>query len=204
MLESPQGYFPDYKIRPVPNLRKKFTTEIEPSEFSPAEQRRRVPKVHRFVEMHTVPLEQSDRKVISDFLDARSGSYESFYFFNPVPEIVASLTVGTVTSDTEIVLPWKGPWWFGASVGVAATISAVTIDDDPLPAFDVVPNDGPGGEDTLHWTGAKSGLVVVSAAHVRLRWIVRNNSDWVDQTFEERSPVVLASFPLSFIELPSF
>ena len=199
MPESPSGYFPDYKIQPVPNYRKGYKVETQRA-LSGRRQSRVVGLPQRFLSMATVPLPQADRKVISDFLDSKQGSFAAFYLFHPVPEDVASFAAGSVTAATSITLPWKGPWWVGQTP-MAATFVSATVGGAAPTSPVLTPNIGSGGEDRLSWTGAMTGAVLITATLVRLRLQVQNGSDDIDQNFDPLAADAFAIFPVSFLEL---
>jgi hypothetical protein len=183
----------------VPSYVKAYATEIQRAR-SGREQRRTVGLPQRTLSFDTIPLEQADRRAVFDFLASKSGSLSAFYLFNPIPESITSYAAGTVSSATSFTLPWKGPWWVNQTP-VAATISAMTINGDAVTPTSVTPNVGSGGEDSVAWSGSKSGAVVITATLVRHRIQVRNYSDDITQDFLVGAADAHAIFPLRFLEL---
>lgn len=199
MAEAPSGYFPDYKWQPVPKLATRRTEEIETA-LSGREQRRLQGDPRLVLAGVTEILEPEDRRIVKAFLDSKDGRMDAFYLWHPVPESIVTYEAGTVAAATSLVVPWKGPWWEG-DTPIAATVTAVTVDGDPAVDFAAEPDIGTGGEDRISWTGAMSGAVLVTAQLVRLRLVVRNDLEAIEEDFEKGTGDVAAAIPLRFIQL---
>lgn len=202
MAESPSTYFPDYRAQFGYQSQRQYVTEILTARSGREQRRKANTNPRRLIAYNTIPLVQAARRAIADFLHARSGDFEPFYLFVPVPEDVSSLSVGTVSSATSLTLPLKGPWWINETP-VESTLVSVTVGGGAVTDPMITPNIGTGGEDRLSWTGSASGAVVLTATSVRLRLTVRSAVPDVMQAFMPRVSDVYAVFPLRFMELVS-
>lgn len=135
MAESPVGYLPDVSVKFSPQFDTEFETEIEVDPHSREEQRRArsVSTGQRMWSAETISLEPTDRRLLYDFLKARRGQLQSFYFFDPAPQEVFLASLGSVSAQSVFVAPFKCVSASGAVVGswsdirVAGVTKAFTV-----------------------------------------------------------------------------
>lgn len=158
MPEVPVGYFPDVGVRfgAVPSTN--FETEIERDPHSGREQRRgrSVSGGLRAWRGETVHLDQAKRRIVADFLHARRGQLQSFYFFAPDAREVVNASVGSVNSATRIIIPYRRSSITEVRIGTSSVAFSVT----PL-----VPRDGTYA--TLRFDGVASYVDCGSSATLR-------------------------------------
>lgn len=200
MAETPTGYLPDYRLDgSLLTLRKHHKTLIEEA-ISGRENRLVLGLPRRAWGYKTKSLDQDERKVIEDFLNARQGQYGAFYFFDQAPQTLAAYNAGTTSGSVEtFTLPLKGPWYLGETPA-AATYTAVTVGGVAV-TVTATPNIGTGGEDRISWTGAQSGAVLITASMVRLRIVARSATDDVDVGFIPGLAELRSQFPILITEL---
>jgi hypothetical protein len=108
MAETPVGYFPDVRAKWGMKFVRTHATEIETS-FNGREQRRKhfAPNGYRVFSAPSESLDQVGRRAVEDFEVAKSGAYQAFYFFNPIPQLFTLASSGALASDTMSLLPFS-------------------------------------------------------------------------------------------------
>lgn len=189
MAEIPVGYFPDVPIAWTPTRGKRFKTEI--LEMANGIEQRREKYVdggYQTWSGSTGPLDQSTRKSVVEFLEAKKGALVAFYFFRPDPAMFTDYNCGFVNNQSTIIIPFKSTAVTGVKVAGATK------------TFTVQTGIGGGGEDQITFTGgAQTGTVTVTLTG-RERVVVRNTVDDVDESFQQASSVY-AVLNLAFKEV---
>lgn len=182
--EVPQGYFPDYPIEWAPVKAQTHSTEILLFRSGKEQRRSNFPVAgYSGYQLSVISNSIAERQEIFEFLQAKQGALIPFYFFRPDYAYSKIYSLGTITADTQIIVPFKGGTYTGVTVaGVAKT---VTVTRDA----------GPGGEDQLNFSGSQTGAVAATVINGRQRIIVRSEND----SFVETWPIVgtsnLSTFP---------
>jgi hypothetical protein len=178
MTETPVGYWPDVELQWSPRRGKIFKTEI--LEMSNGVEQRRAlydSNGFQYYEATTQPLDQANRKIITEFLESKQGKLISFYFFRKEPTQFEDYECGTVDTAWTIEIPFK-----------ESTVTTVYV-NGVSKNFTVTPNSGQGGEDLVTFTdNTQTGTVTVDLVG-RERIIVRNDSDSVDETFMQSAGI---------------
>lgn len=145
------------------------------------------------IEWQTTYLSETDKARVQDFLNARRGAYEAFYFFlHNKTGIYSAAPAGTTdgTTNQQIVIPFR-----------ESVVSAVYV-DGVAHAFSQVSAIGTFGEDAIVITGtALSPKAVTIDVVGRRRLGVRNVSDNPEPELLTNVAPTMWMFSLSFIEV---
>src|SRR5689334_17560879 len=95
---------------------------------------------YRTFEATTAPLTQVDAQSLRDFLEARRGRFDQFYFYPPDQEYYSGEACGTVTASSTFTLPFRGvDIDLSTGIKVGGVSKVVTI----------APHSGTNGEDVI-------------------------------------------------------
>lgn len=190
MAESPVGYFPDLQVQWDARVYGIHKTEVEEARNG-REQRRALYDAQGYwrYEATSIALSVADRQVLADFLKTKRGRLGAFYFFRPDPAKFVGVSIGSVSSQTTIVAPFKSATF--STVYVAGLSKTFTIQSGV----------GPGGEDQITFTGgAQTGAVTADINPGRQRIVCRFDSDEIENFFFE-SAGVFAYYKLALKEV---
>lgn len=145
---------------------------------------------YRTFEGTTVPLTQVDAQVLRDFLRARRGKLEEFYFYPPDLEDYAAEAAGTVTASATFTMPFRDlSIDLSTGVKVGGVSKVVTI----------APHTGANEEDVVTFVaGSQTGAVTLTGL-ARPRVLVRSNLDDYRKSFIN-TPDFRSIWSLSFKE----
>ena len=107
MAEIPAGIFPDVGIAYNVQRLEDHATQVLRA-LNGREQRRSLIAAsgQRLFTASSMPLPQADRKFVQDFLHARRGKRDAFYFFSPVPAQQDDVAAGTASAQSIIIVPF--------------------------------------------------------------------------------------------------
>lgn len=174
MSETAFGYFPDYPVDWDYKIRRKYRTRIIEFKTGREQRRRMYPSSstygtgrkggYGYLSVSTAAYTAAQRYAVASFLDSAEGAFKAFYLFRTDRDTFVNYEVGSVTSETEITIPFKD-----------SVISQVTINDVVIAyGTDVSVN----GEDIIEFTPPQTGVVRVNLVG-RERWLVRAEDDEV-------------------------
>lgn len=122
MAETPKSFFPDTAIGWVPAGSDGFVTDVQTG-FGGREQRRgRYTTPYRRFTAPSSALSRTDRYLMKQFLRARKGRLEAFYYWNPFPEQYNDVSVGTMTASRYLIIPYRT----SGMKGGATTIGSIS------------------------------------------------------------------------------
>lgn len=123
---------------------------------------------YRYFEATTAPLTQADAQSLRDFLEARQGKFDQFYFYPPDSEYYSGEAAGTVTGSSTFTLPFRDiDIDLSTGIKVGGISKVVTV----------APHSGTNGEDVITFVaGSQTGAVTITGL-ARPRILVRSDLD---------------------------
>lgn len=147
----------------------------------------------------TGPLDQVNRRILKDFMQARRGQFDAFYFFRTDHENYLNVNVGSklVSGATTLTVPFKG---IQSTLDETPAILSMTVGGTPV-AFSISAGTGPFGEDVISWgAGVTQTGIVLMTMSARQRYTVIFEDDEAVQSFIQNAANFRASFNIALIE----
>jgi hypothetical protein len=193
-MENPTTYFPTIKVQWDVTASHTFKTDVLES-FNGREQRRvNYASFRRLYSFTTAALDSSGRETLRDFVRARKGRAEAFYFFRPDSDDFSAYNCGTVQGAASFVIPFR-------TGEIPSTVTQVWIDGSLQGGWSVSIGVGPGGENRINFAGNRTGVVTADVSTAQERMVVRFESDEIAQSWVAPSVPPMAVYRIALREL---
>jgi hypothetical protein len=174
-MTTPSSYFPS-AFYPQLSYRRQTKGNVQViTSLSGIEQWRVNGARRRMFDLPIMPLQPSDRRALTSFMEARLNPTSGdvwFYFFCPDAEQVVAYSVGSVAGVSSLIIP-----------SIESDVTAVYLDGVAESGWSITTGAGSGGEDRIDFAGSRTGAVTADMT-ARLRIQARFDPPDVIETFQ--------------------